>query len=326
MSKGNWSFIHEWTIYEYMIHRSEENNLRLKCILSDSKIIRKDLWKKVEILNPIYSTDFPDIKGLKFEKEKDFRPAEIKFTTSLFSYHIDSKYKDKFQDFKKQNGIILVLSHDQLPKNYDEIKDLDIYEIDRSDFTAFCRENFDRLLNRQIKQHAETKVWVMYEGPNFNDSTENIKSARKSNIWCPTENLTSFDLAIGDRILFLKTKGSSSQDVQNNFEKVKDKWILTELVITEVRSKIRSRLEYLQLNNLNPDAQLWVTDPFENGMWRWDRVFEFKIIKTYQSDIIISNFINKSKGFFEAIREVYCFRKSRELKLNEYRDFLENLL
>lgn len=43
MSKGNWSFIHKWTIYEYLINRSEEKTLRLKRVYYNSNIVRKDM-------------------------------------------------------------------------------------------------------------------------------------------------------------------------------------------------------------------------------------------------------------------------------------------
>ena len=326
MKKGNWPFIHEWTIYEYLIHKVEAKTLRLRATYKEGKIIRKDNWKKVSTMDPIFGTDFPDIKGIKLEGERNLRPAEIKFTSSLFNYHIDKKYRDKFKDFLKNNGFIIVLSHDYLPKHLDE-NNVDIYEIDRYDFTSFCRENFDRLLNRQIKLHTENKVWIMYQGPNFDLEDDGIKSARKSNIWCPSDNLTSFDLAIGDRVLFIKTIGASTQDVQNNFIKVEDKWKLTELTITEVNSKIRSRIEYCQLKKINYKNKLWVNDPFENNIWRWNRVFEFKIIKTITKNILFSELLDtKTNSFFEAAKDVYCFRTSREIKLQEYRDLIEKLL
>ena len=249
MNRGNWPFIHEWTIYEYLMYKTVEKTLRLKTIYRNGQISRKDAWKKVLQLEPIEGTDFPDIKGIKLEKDAKIRPAEIKFTTSLFNYHNDKKYADKFNKFIKDNGILIVLSHDYLPKHFEKIN-MEIYEIDRYDFTTFCRENFDRLLNRQIKLHTENKVWVMYQGPNFDLEDQYVKSARKSRIWCPTDNLTSFDLAIGDRLLFIKTIGGSTQEVQNNFDKIKEKWTLTELIITEVSSKIKNRLEYCQLNNI----------------------------------------------------------------------------
>jgi hypothetical protein len=327
MNKGNWPFIHEWTIYEYLIHKTEENTLRLKVIYKNKRIIRKDIWKKVNGLKPIDGTDFPDIKGIKLENEQKFRPAEIKFTTSLFNYHKDKKYSRKFEDFTDNNGFLIVLSHDYLPKYFEKIKDMEIYAIDRYDFTTFCKENFDRLLNRQINQHTENKIWIMYQGPNFDSEDKKTKSARKSHLWCPTENLTSFDLAIGDRLIFIKTIGGSTQDVQNNFDKIKDKWTLTELVITEVKSKIRNRIEYCQLNKISYAKKLWVNDPFENDIWRWNRVFEFKIIKSINKSILLSELMNsRAKGFVEAVIDVYCHQYSRELMLNEYRDLIETLV
>jgi hypothetical protein len=326
MSKGNWSFIQEWTIYDYLNNKFLENTLRLRCILKNNKLIRTEKWTKVKYFEPISGTDFPDIKEIKLEKDKKNRPAEIKFSTSLFNYHRDNKYQSNYKKFKKNNGFLIVLSHDQLPKEFEN--NIDVYEIDKNDFIVFCKENFDRLLDRQLKKHTQTKVWIMYEGPNFNLFTEKIKSARQSNIWCPSENLNGFDLTNGDRVLFIKVAGASRQDVQNNYYAVKDKWFLDEIVITEVTSKILSRYEYCQLNNIDFSEQLWVNDEYtEKKLWRWNRVFEFKVLKVLNNKILFSKFNNKNtKLFIETIREVYCYQRSRELALNEYKIFLEQLL
>jgi len=327
MNKKNWPFIHEWTIYEYLNHKAQLKSLRLRIIYKNNKIIRKDIWKKVDELTPIDGTDFPDIKKIKLEKEQKSRQAEIKFTTSMFNYHNDNKYKGKFKDFIKNNGFIITLSHDDFPKHFEKIKNMEIYEIDRYDFSSFCRENFERLLNKQINQHTGNKVWVMYQGPNFNLEDKNNKPARKSHIWCPTENLTNFDLTKGDRILFIKTTGGSTQEVQNNFDKIKNKWTLTELFIAEVNSKIINRLEYCQLKDISYNKKLWVKDSFNNNKWRFNRVFEFKTIKTIKTPIIFSELINtRAKGFVEAAIDVYCHQYSRELTLEEYRNLIETLL
>ena len=45
---------------------------------------------------------------------------------------------------------IIVLKHDYLPKGL-EYFDIDVYEIELVDFVSYCRENFVRLLNQQIK-------------------------------------------------------------------------------------------------------------------------------------------------------------------------------
>jgi hypothetical protein len=156
MDKKNWSFIQEWTIYGYLNQKAKLNSLRLRTIYKNGKIIRKDNWRKVNKLESIDGTDFPDIKNIKLEKEQIFRPAEIKFTTSQFNYHKDKKYEKKFKDFVKAKGFIIVLNHDELPKYFENI-DMEIYEIDRYDFSSYCRENFERLLNNQINQHTEKK-------------------------------------------------------------------------------------------------------------------------------------------------------------------------
>jgi len=99
------------------------------------------------------------------------------------------------------------------------------------------------------------------------------------------------------------------------------------LTITEVKSKIRSRIEYCQLKKISYKNKLWVNDPFENNIWRWNRVFEFKIIKTISKNILFHELLNtKTNSFFEAVKDVYCFRTSREIKLEEYRDLIEKLL
>lgn len=139
--------------------------------------------------------------------------------------------------------------------------------------------------------------------------------------------MTNLNLTKGDRILFIKTEGGSTQEVQNNFDKIKNEWILTELIIAEVSSKIIDREEYCQLKNIPYNKKLWVNDPIKNNTWRWNRIFEFKTIKTINKKIIFSELENTgAKGFFEAAKDVFCHQYSRELKLEEYRDLLETLI
>jgi hypothetical protein len=160
MARGNWSFLHEWVIYDYLMARFDQKTLRLKQVIEKGKLLGRTRWIKVIKLTPITNTAFPDIKEIKLKGFTKFRPAEVKFTTSLFDYHKKSVHRVKFKEFVKSNGFILVASHDYLPKNLLKVyKDLDVFEIDIDDFVTFCRENFSRLLNRQIKQHTDTKVW-----------------------------------------------------------------------------------------------------------------------------------------------------------------------
>jgi hypothetical protein len=131
MPKGHWSFLHEWVIYDYVLARSEEGTLRFKQIISLGKLLGKPRWVKVDRTLPIIGTAFPDIQGIKLKGDNIYRPAEVKFTTSLFNYHNDIKYQDKFQQFVNQNGFILVASHDYLPANnlISSFPNIEVFEI-----------------------------------------------------------------------------------------------------------------------------------------------------------------------------------------------------
>jgi hypothetical protein len=156
----------------------------------------------------------------------------------------------------------------------------------------------------------------MYQGPNFNSGTKKIKPARESGIWCPTENLSGFDLAIGDRILFFKTIGGSSQDVQKLFlsnQEIYSTWKLEEIWIGEITSKIYSRDEYCQYKKMPIVNQLWKNDSQKEGDWRWSRVFEFKKIKNTKTEILIANLYSKNQEFVTKMVEAFCYGKSREV-------------
>ena len=189
-----------------------------------------------------------------------------------------------------------------------------------------------RLLNRQIKSHLGTKVWIMYQGENFNKGDKLIKPANESFIWCPTENLTSFELSKGDRILFVKTKGISTQILQKEYLNngtISNEWRLNEIWIGEVVSKITSRFEYCLENEINYfNSKLWRNDPIRQNKWRWSRVFSFKYIKCINVDISMSQLhkIKQTQGFVEAVYQAYCYNKSREITLEEYRDLLESII
>jgi hypothetical protein len=294
--------------------------------------VGRPFWVKVEQLKAIRGTAFPDINGMKLKGENFYRPAEVKFTTSLFDYHFLAKYKEKISEFTKEKGFILVASHDYLPNHLlTAIPQIDVFEIEIEDFIAFCRENFARLLNKQIKAHTITRVWLMYQGPNFNEGKDRIKPARASYIWCPTENLTSFDLAIGDRILFYKTAGVSTQELQKKFKQngiIDERWLLKEIYIAEVISNILSRSEYHHYKKHVKEQHLWINDPTSSKNWRWNRVFEFKKVKAIDCNKAMSElFENKvSKDFVVKAWEAYCFGKSREMSLKDYRNLLEVLI
>jgi hypothetical protein len=232
-----------------------------------------------------------------------------------------------------QNGFILVASHDYLPADdlITIFPNIEVFEIEIEDFITFCRENFSRLLNRQIKSHTISRVWLMYQGPNFNRGDGNILSARESMIWCPTENLSGFDLAPGDRILFYKTTGISTQILQSKFineGSIDNRWVLSEIYIAEVISRIFSRNEYLQYKRYEEPKQLWKIDPKQNGRWRWNRVFEFKRIKSFQAEKAMHELYGNthSKNFALKALEAFCYGKSREITLKDYRNLLEVLV
>ncbi|MCD6108633.1 MAG: hypothetical protein J7J89_04085 [Thermoplasmata archaeon] len=330
MAKGKWSFIHEWTIYEYLMARFEDGTLRLKKKIEGGNVVRKDKWVKVYYLEQIIGTDFPDIKKIQLSKNNIAVPAEVKFTTSRFNCHKGKKHFKDFEDFISKHGIIIVVSHDYLPPDLAKYN-IDVYELDKTDFISFCRENFSRFLSRQIKLHYETKYWLMYQGPNFNKGTNTIKPARESHIWCPTDNLTGFDLAIGDRVLFVKTSGASTQKVQKSYREhneIYPDWILDEIWVGEITSTIYSRYEYAQIKSYDyQNTRLWKNDPKRNNEWRWNRVFEFKPITVIKISKKLSNLYKDEylKPFVDALVEVFCYNKSRELSPIEYQHLLEKI-
>lgn len=170
----------------------------------------------------------------------------------------------------------------------------------------------------------------MYQGPNFNKGTNETKPARESGIWCPIENLSGFDLAIGDRILFVKTRGASTQQVQPAYHSgttPKD-WLLDEIYVGELVSTIYSRNEYCQRKKIPGNTQLWVKDQKRNHAWRWNRVFEFRHIKTLRSGISMKKLKDTPEliEFVSAVTEAFCYQRSREITLQEYRDLLEYLI
>ena len=332
MRKGHWSFLHEWVIYDYLTARSDEGTLRLKNIISGGKVVGRTKWTKVESVQPIFGTTFPDIKAVLLKGHAEQRPAEVKFRTSLFTYHSDPKYYNQFAKFTKQKGFILVVSHDHIPPNLiDKYAALDVFEIELEDFVTFCRENFARLLNRQINSFNSTRVWLMYQGPNFNEGKGSIKAGRESCIWCPTENLTGFDLTYGDRVLFFKTNGIATQDLQKKYQtenSISEKWMLQEIYIAEVRSKIHSRNEFLQIRKKVAGTSLWKNDPQIKTQWRWNRVFEFEKIRVISKTISMRN-LHKNpacSNFVSKSLEAFCYGKSREISLQEYRNLLETII
>jgi diphthamide synthase (EF-2-diphthine--ammonia ligase) len=327
MTHGVWSFLHEWAVYEYLNARFDEGVLRLKPVVKASTPVLKEKWKKVDELSPITDSRFPDVKSIQLSGETNSRCAEVKFTTSEFNYH--NSAIQTFQDFTTKNGFILVLAHDYLPAGLEHYK-IDVFELDQSDFETWCRVNFARLYNRQIGNRAESRIWIMYQGPNFNQGNSDAKPARTSHIWCPTENLTGFDLAPRDRVLFVKTSGSSTQSIQKAYLKhigVSEKWSLEEIYVAEVVSKIYNRNEYCLRRKLDFDKPLWKIDPKQKQNWRWNRVFEFRPLIRVEKKISMRKWFDSdlTNSFVEAVIQTFCYQKSREINLGTYTRTLESL-
>lgn len=327
MPSGEWSFIHEWTLYEYMLHRYNEGTLRLKLVVRNGKLNLKNEYKRVKYLENIKNTDFPDIKKILFEECKDVQVAEVKFITSKFNYHKKCYQKGyTYNNFIHDHGCIIVLAHDEMPKGLQE--PIDVYEIDVEDFTSYIRENLIRLLNRQIHKSNYSKVWIMYQGPNFNKEAinEGVLPARESGIWCPSNNLNGFDLGKGDTVVFIKTKGARAQEVKDKF----NQWILQEIYIGKVTLTITSRQHYCQLRGISESSKLWY-DETETGKkdskvrkralknkWKWNRVFEFKKEGVYIVNRFFSEFPNELDEFIKICEDVYKNPTAREIDNDMY--------
>lgn len=325
---GEWSFIHEWMLYEYMINKFNEGTLRLKLIVSNGKLNLKTKYVKVKRLMNISNTDFPDIDGIEFEGDKSIRVAEVKFMTSKFKYHLknyDRSNKYSYNDFLKDNGCIIVLAHDEMPRKLND--KIDVFEIEQDDFISYIRENLTRLINRQMHKSTYNKIWVMYQGPNFNKGSEYVKPARESGIWCPSDNLTGFELGVGDTVLFIKTKGSRTQDLELKY----NQWLLDSIFTSKITLSIASREHYCQMKGISEDSLLWY-DETDKGKkdsklrqrktkekFRWNRVFEFKKEEEFSDlNLLIKDIPHNLEHFKNACKDVFLNPTSIEISVDEY--------
>lgn len=336
MPSGTWVSFHETMIYEYLTHRFQQGNLRLRQIAISGQLQSKQVWIKVDELAPITDTRFPDINQIRLKGERNSRAAEVKYLTSSFNYHQDKKYAEAFKKFTSSDGFIIVLRHDFLPKNlFSSFPTCDIYEIDEVDFVSFAIENFTRLLNRQLKLHKYQKFWVMQQSKNFWFNESEVLPAYKSGLWCPSDKLTTFDLGVGDTVIFVRHKGRSYQKVANCWSEksqIIDNWFLMDVFIGRVTLPLQSRIEYCQRHKVNPDAPIWydetVTSASDSRVRhrtdKWQYVFGFnKVVYLKSLHIPLSELVFEIPEFVTAIREVYATHVSREIPQSVYTQLLE---
>ncbi|MDQ0253357.1 hypothetical protein J2S74_000729 [Evansella vedderi] len=332
MSKAK-AFLQERVIYEYLEYRTKQEKLFLYQIFYRGKRLLSKKMCKVKRIMPI-ETSFPDINEMLIEGSKKKRPAEVKFLTSLFDYHKLDKHKKQYQNFKNENGCIIVLKHDILPKGLMDDSNVDIYEIDIEDFRAFVIENFNRLLQKQLENREENfqRIWITSQVNNFyhDYKTYPVQPAKKSGIWCPTNNLTSFDLAKGDKIVFAKFGGEFQikQQINSHWKKYKSiypNWKLQGLFIGKITRPIMSREEYCTLFNIDVKTPLW-NDEYKCGKPKWNRVFCFEKEREVilDSGIPIADLFNELEDIvYPTFFDVYTQQNTRELKTTQYNSFLE---
>ncbi|MBM7660411.1 hypothetical protein JOC85_001178 [Bacillus mesophilus] len=341
MPSGQWSFFTEYAIYDYINHRFKENQLYINKIVDSGKHIYNTKQLKVVELENINDSFFPDVKGIKIKGDSKYkRPAEIKFLTSSFKYHLEKT--DDFQEFIKNNGCIISLRHDKIPTSLHNYN-IDVFQLDINDFIGYSRENFVRLLNRQINYHNDKKIWLMYAPSerNFYKGTSEVPPAYLSGRWCPSNKLNNFDLSKDDKVIFINTKGSSWQNVKKKLNSdgvFYEKWLLNEIFICTVTSPIRSRKEYCDILGKDIHEPLWYDETIEgkkdrrvkNGkenVIRWNEVFEFRVdTRLSNLNINLNEFSYENKVFHKLVHiilNVFADSTSREIDQETYSLFIE---
>ncbi|WP_026477577.1 hypothetical protein [Alkaliphilus transvaalensis] len=317
-------FIHERIIYEYMKYRVKYSTLRMRHIVKSGNYNAKQEYVVVERLQ-IDDTKFPDVDDIIITSNSGVHPnrvAEIKFVSSQFNYHKEKRYKD----FQSKGGCIIVLNHDTLPAALN----IDVYQLERSDFEGFVRENFDRLLSHQLlsRNKNDYKIWLFSQAPNFYKKVKNsiTKPACESGIWCPTQTMTEFDLAKRDKVIFIKFGGAErlQQELQkyNKRGELFPEWKIQQLWIGEITSPIKDREEYCIIKNLDPSLPLWNKDTYRNKPF--PRVFEFKKLKVINCTIYCTDLL---KYFRELVKpvlyDVFVQQVAREISHEDYIKFIE---
>lgn len=335
MATGSWALLHEYAIYQYMMQRFQEGRLKLHPILLDGDFYTKiKYFFDVTQLDTITDTKFPDIKGICIKGCNDSKkiPAEVKYRSSLFNYHKDKKYRVMYNEFKKQDGCLIVYKHDLLPpKLYSDYK-INIFELDQKDFVVFVKENFDRLFFEQVQDKNHSNIWMFYQGreSNFNKGFGNIPSARELGLWCPKKLISPFQLTIGDKILFIKTGGISGQKLgafYNSGKNYHPLWFLDEIYIAKVISPILTREEFcLKNKNYRYDSPIWGEEKKLN-LIKYNYVFKFEEEKIFSNlNINLNDFSINNKDFVNKLFNLFIRQNEIEISKDEYLHVIESIL
>jgi len=128
--------------------RFNDKQLKVRKVISSGKLVYNPSWINVHRFVPPDSTRFPDIEEISLGPHNKNVPAEVKFTTSKFDYHKPTNINYTNYIFQKQLGLcVIVLKHDHMSVGM-SAEQLDVWELNYNDFSAYCRDNFTQLLER----------------------------------------------------------------------------------------------------------------------------------------------------------------------------------
>ncbi|MBT2702253.1 hypothetical protein J7E34_03085 [Chryseobacterium sp. ISL-80] len=329
------AFIHERIIYEYMMFRFSKNNLTMRHVIRHGKLLHNPSVVSVSYLE-IIDTTFPDVERivLKGDKNKEGRPGEIKFLTSEFKYHRDDI--DRFHNFMEKLGCIIVLRNDNLPLGLiEKYPDIDVYELDKLDFEQYVKENFDRLFHKQLlsRDGKPFNIWIMSQAPNFYKGYKkmNIQPASESGLWCPKDtSLTKYDIATGDKILFLKfgkefRLSQLVQDYWKSHKSIYPDWFITELYIGEVTTPLMDRSDFCNIKGIPIHTPLWKNE--SDGNKQWSKIFEFRKINNWKCNINLREMYSELPDIVHPILYyVFTQQVSVNVKEVDYIKILEYVL
>lgn len=317
------AFLSENAIYEYMNYRAVNGGLKMRQVVKDG-VPQKSKKAIYVTMAPIKNTRFPDIEEIIINGIS--RKGEIKFLTSLFEYHEPSKYSEEaYKKFVNDAGCVIVLKHDYVPKQGDFL--LDVYELELDDFLVFAKENFNRLINKQLRippKVVAPKIWMFCQSANFHglvDPSEKknanltISPANETGIWCPSIVTQIDKLEAHDKVIFVRYRGDKRNAIRNNV--INESWKIIELYIGEI-VKIQSREDYCKEHKKNKAEQLWI---FDKTSFKY--VFTFKRNRVLPLDVKVKSL---SPEIINLLHLVYTQPSIREISKDIYSQLLEECL